>query len=235
MNKKIVIILFFVLVLTGFIFFVIVKKFSSNDSKTLGLFESSEYLKTSNYHIYFPEKHDKKTFDLIFLQTVGGEEREIADLMNRWKKVANENNWALAAQFEVGTELGTQVVMSNALQEIKKKYSIGKVFITGFSGGGYRSCYFAFENPEMIDGIIPMGAYCDKFSVDEVPIKKLPMLSVVGEKDTWARGDDFKSIDEANVQWSKVGFKQDVIVVPDIGHNFPVQAMDSVVSWILKQ
>jgi len=186
--------------------------------------KTSNYKKTTYYDIYIPNGDTTKT--LIFLITPSGEPEEVEAYIGVWKEIAKKNNYIIASPLKWQRDK-----FAGLLLEIKENYSINKIIITGFSNGGYNSCDFGLDNPKLVDAIIPMGAYCSA-DTRSGGISAPPILTVVGEKDNWARGDDFTQIKVAEQALRAKGFKHETIIVPGLGHTYPAMALGQVVSWI---
>lgn len=179
--------------------------------------------------IYLPAQYEKQKSKLILIVPTGNEKQ----LINIWKNYANRYNYILAV-----SKNWTHDKLLKDLKNLQAEYQPRQTFITGFSNGGYNSCHLGLRYPELITGIIPMGAFCDEIDVDKSKLpqaQKTPILVVVGELDTWARGDDLKMIDKATEKLNKLNIKQEQIIVPKIGHSYPNQALGRVVDWINKK
>lgn len=194
-------------------------------TNNIKLISKSETIYNKNYILYIPSKKESKI--LIYIISPGGEKKEALSYINIWKGIANNNNFVLASSMD-----WSQETILESIKEIKNKYGIEKIFITGFSNGGYNACHFGLKNSNLINGIIPMGAFCSDDDIGEKIDNKTPILIVVGEKDTWARGDDLKMIDENNLRLNKFGIYPEVITIPGIGHVFPKNALPQVTEWI---
>lgn len=220
MNKKIVLLFVLFFVLPAGLLFVIFNEYTN-----VGLIISGNYEKYNNYHIYTPRGiGNNKT--LIYIITASGSETDATNYIKYWKVVAQKNNYVLASPINWNED-----VLILSIREILKKDSFSKVVVTGLSNGGYNSCHLGLKYPELFDGVIPMGAYCEVFDV-KVKNNPIPILAVNGENDLWARGNDLKNVDIASEELKKLGVMQSQIVVPGLGHAFPVSTLNEIVKWI---
>ncbi|WP_323674384.1 alpha/beta fold hydrolase [Halorubellus sp. PRR65] len=58
--------------------------------------------------------------------------------------------------------------------------------VGGHSLGGAMACRYANANPDRVDGLLLVGAYCDR------PVERIPALSVVGTRDAVLDRDRFR-------------------------------------------
>lgn len=181
------------------------------------------------YILTYPADMPAAELDLIFLISPGGSAREAELLLEHWRPYIFEHKLALAAAVDWGQES-----LNNALHSFDADYGFGRIFVSGFSNGGYNSCRLGFSNPELVSGIIPMGAFCSLRDYERGK-QPLPVLVVVGENDTWARGDDLKMIEEKNRELKQAGVNQEQLIVPNLGHKYPGTALEQVLDWIKSQ
>ncbi len=179
-----------------------------------------------DYILAYPDGIAESNTDLIYLITPGGGAQEAKASVAYWLPYLKSYNLAVAAPID-----WSQEKLDTALTDILASHQFGKIFVTGFSNGGYNSCTFGFDNPERVDGIIPMGAYCSATFLGATP-PQIPVLVVAGEKDKWARGEDLQAIEESSLELEAVGIDQQTIIVPGIGHQYPVSALPQVIDWI---
>ncbi|TSC76612.1 MAG: hypothetical protein G01um101431_745 [Parcubacteria group bacterium Gr01-1014_31] len=168
---------------------------------------------------------------ILFVLTTGGEPGEAAGTRTAWRPLEKQ----FGIRIIVPETWSEQSVPIDA-QRLKNEYPAAKIFITGFSNGGYNACEFAMQNPDLFAGAIPLGAFCDPLGIFSQPqTLELKILTVVGELDTWARGDDFRQIDDANRRLADYRITPDIIIVPGLGHQFPSAALDHIGKWIQGQ
>jgi pimeloyl-ACP methyl ester carboxylesterase len=60
--------------------------------------------------------------------------------------------------------------------------------VGGHSLGGAMACRYANANPERVDGVLLVGAYCDR------PISDAPALSIVGTRDAVLDRERFREM-----------------------------------------
>ncbi|MDO8559984.1 MAG: dienelactone hydrolase family protein [bacterium] len=168
---------------------------------------------------------------ILFVLTTGGEPGEMNGTRAAWRPLEKQ----FSIRVIVPETWDEQSVPTDA-QRLKNEYPAAKIFISGFSNGGYNACEFAMQNPDLFTGAIPLGAFCDPLSVlDQPRTLRLKVLTVVGERDTWARGDDLEQIDDADRRLAKYGIVPQLIIVPGLGHEFPTAALDRIGRWIEAQ
>lgn len=191
---------------------------------------SSSYLEMDNYHMYIPgDINDEK--NLIFAITSGGEERAVKDYIKRWKLFADKNNYIVVSPLNWNQE-----ILLSSLAEVLTNHKIGKVIVTGHSNGGYNACRIGLSNTNIVDAVIPMGAYCGSSDVIKEENNKIPILVVVGEKDFWARGEDGKNIDYAIKDLASLGYRQEEVLVPGAGHDFDFNVViGKIEKWIAQK
>jgi len=168
---------------------------------------------------------------IVYVLTPGAEPGEISGMITAWKPLAEKFNVVV-----VVPPTWTQDNILSDIVQLRRDYQITRVFISGFSNGGYNACRFGLNNPEMVSGIIALGAFCDP--LDAGNLKKptpMPILVVAGEQDTWARGVDLNQIQAANERLQPYGITPEVVIVPGIGHSFPSAALDTIGQWMQRQ
>lgn len=199
---------------------------NTQNINTPSLFPNYETVDTNKYLLYRPQKSENQTLIFLIPPDVAGLEKTLIDI---WKPYADQNNFIIASP-----KIRTFTDVNNALTEINNIYQPTKIFVSGFSAGGYNSCLIGFKNPNIINGIIPMGAFCSVNDLNNNKPQNIPILVVVGENDNWARGDDFTLIDNATKNLKKYNITQEQIIVPGIGHDYPNGNIPQVIEWILK-
>ena len=63
--------------------------------------------------------------------------------------------------------------------------AVDRWVVGGHSLGGAMACRYAADNPDAVDGLLLVGAYCDQ------PVRELPALAVVGTRDAVLNRDRF--------------------------------------------
>ena len=185
-----------------------------------GIFTPSNELiieQKDGYVMYYPDTFSDSTMKRLILILDPGSGWK--SYMQNWKSTADDYGYALAS---IPNWDDAKVI--SFLHSAKSKEAVDRVYMTGFSGGGYGSCYIGLEQQQYIDGLLPMGSYCNNFDVDESQMT-VPVLTVIGELDDWALGE------EGNLPYD-FGVESEIIIVPSIGHNFPTAVMDDVGKWI---
>jgi len=72
------------------------------------------------------------------------------------------------------------------LDELRKKYNINekKIYVTGFSMGGFFSYYLAAKMPDTFAAIAPVAATMPRFITSLQNVKPIPVLVELGTKDS---------------------------------------------------
>lgn len=183
----------------------------------------------SNASTYRPASGTPTT--LVYVLTPGAEPGEVKGMISAWKPLAEKFNVMVV----VPPTWTPDNILSDIVQ-LRRDYQLSRVFISGFSNGGYNACRFGLNHPDMVSGIIALGAFCDPLDSDH--LKKpthMPILVVAGEQDTWARGEDLNQIQAAIERFQPYGIAPEVYIVPGIGHTFPTAALDKIGDWIQQQ
>lgn len=161
---------------------------------------------------------------MIFVIPPGGDEPEVRDFIVRWSAVAQEHGYSIASIVD-----WDRASILAFLGSARATQGVSKVYLSGFSNGGYNSCGAGLEFPQLVDGIIPMGAFCRTNDAVGQGSGTMPILAVIGSEDTWALGDDgqlpYQLDNELTVEY---------LIVPHLGHSFPTSAMGQVANWIEK-
>ncbi|KKW02102.1 MAG: hypothetical protein A2898_03915 [Candidatus Kerfeldbacteria bacterium RIFCSPLOWO2_01_FULL_48_11] len=144
-----------------------------------------------------------------------------SDWMKPWQAQADKHGFMLAGITDWTAE-GLQTFVRGG----KEKAQVAKMYMSGFSHGGYISCEFGLKNQDVVDGIIPMGAFCSDGDLAG-SVQRIPILTIIGDQDTWALGDDGDNL-------STFGrtINTELVMVPGIGHQFPDQIMARVGDWV---
>lgn len=188
---------------------------------------SFKTVRSKDYILHYPVNLQAGQTDLLYVITATGAVKSTERDVGYWLQNIQNDDLAVAAVID-----WNQNKLLRVLNDLVAKYNFDKVFVTGFSNGGYNSCYFGLNNSDLVDAIIPMEAYCSAGDLDGEMKRKLPILSIVGEKDTWARGNDLLAIDDANVELQKLGLKQESIIISGLGHTYPVSRLRNALNWL---
>lgn len=178
----------------------------------------------SFYKIYYPDKYEKTSVKKIVLVIQPGD--EYMGIVSQWKQQSDKHDFALAVIPNWNYDLITQFNI-----DARQNLEVNKIYYTGFSGGGYASCNKGLDNQKYVDGIIPMGAYCWDSDLDGQK-QTTPILTIIGDQDNYALGDDLIRPDKR--QYSNcTNIDTKYVLIPGLGHSFPVSYMDEVGEWIL--
>lgn len=129
--------------------------------------------------------------------------------------------------------------LNGLIQEIivKEKIDKNRVFVTGFSMGGYAAWMLADNNPNSIKGIIPVcGGVPDEAGYPE-------RLNKLKEKSIWifhGLKDDIVPIKEANLiidYYDSIGKKINITIYNDKDHNIwdETYKNEELYKWMLEQ
>lgn len=158
------------------------------------------------YYISFPEGYDGiKPYPLVIFLHGGNGNSMTAQIFTGFNKIAKENNFIIAypeAFFESGPtnyawadgrglapdQLGIDDVgfIDRLVTHFKSKYKIEsrKVYLCGFSNGGFLTQRIAFEKNSQFAAFGVLGATLPQsYLTSGAPIRALPMLYVFGTAD----------------------------------------------------
>lgn len=165
---------------------------------------------------------EAKVKRLVFVLPPGGGEAEVRKFISRWVEVAEQRGYLIASIVD-----WNRAKIIAFLQNARTVEGAARVYLSGFSNGGYNSCGAGLEFPQFVDGIIPMGAFCSTHDAVASGSTAVPILAVIGSQDTWALGDDgqlpYRMDDGLTVEY---------LIVPNIGHTFPTGKMSAIADWI---
>ena len=114
-------------------------------------------------------------------------------------------------------------------KEIRKKYNISELYLSGFSQGAYFSFLTGVFHSKHFDGIIMFSGWLDDYTDKEFrAAKKLPVLLIQGESDTfWTSEnaqDDYKVLKEHGYNVEMFTF--------DGGHTVTPEGIEKAVQWM---
>lgn len=125
--------------------------------------------------------------------------------------------------------------LKDLLDEIENNYNIDneRIFLTGYSLGGYGTWYFAILNPERFTTIIPIsgGAISPKKALR---LKNLPIWVAHGDSDIVVQFEESKRIVDCLKEYNpNIVFK----VYKDGGHEVCTTAYEEpeLFQWLVKQ
>lgn len=176
----------------------------------------------STYELYRPDSFEKADVKRLVLVLPPGEGDEDMTYLRYWARVADQNGYLLAA---VPDWTGEKI--ASFLQGVRTAEGVERVYTTGFSNGGYMSCTAGLTMPDLVDGMIPMAAFCMASEAVSEGAKAKPIYNIIGSKDSWALGDDGRLAEEMSQ-----GLNIEFNIVPGLGHAFPHSEMGKVAAWI---
>lgn len=198
---------------------------------------------TLNYLVYLPQSYSKsKKWPLILSLHGSGERGNNIDDVKRWgiHKILKENNnfpfVVVSPQCPAGEIWEMQFnTLKDLLNEIENNYSIDheRIYLTGYSMGGYGTWNFSILNPERFAAIVPVsgGAMSPKKALR---LKNLPIWVAHGDSDTAVEFEESKRIVDCLKEYnSNIIFK----VYKGAGHEVCTAAYEEpeLFQWLLKQ
>lgn len=196
-----------------------------------------------NYIVYIPESYDPKEKWPLILSLHGSGERgnNISDVM-KWgiNKILKENVdfpfVVVSPQCPRGEIWEMQFnKLKDLLNELESSYNIDnkRIYLTGYSLGGYGTWNFAILNPEKFAAIVPIsgGAISPQKALR---LKELPIWVAHGDRDTVVEFEESKRIvDSLNLHNPNIIFK----VYKGGGHEVCTTAYEDpeLFPWLLKQ
>ena len=177
------------------------------------------------YQIYYPENYEDVSIKRMVL--VIQPDGSYLPYITYWQEQADIHGFALA-----GIENWTGELITQFNIDAREKLGVGKIYLTGFSSGGYASCERGLSNQKYVDGIIPMGAYCSDYDLNDQN-QTTPILTIIGAQDNFALDYDLVRPDERVYSYvNKIN--TEYVIIPNLGHQFPVSYMDEVGWWVIK-
>ncbi|MFC1687176.1 hypothetical protein ACFL0L_01180 [Patescibacteria group bacterium] len=170
--------------------------------------------------VYEPNSYDDTSTKRVVIVIPPGDNPELD--MQYWSSQADKHGLLLVGVHDWTTDGIFELVGTIHTQE-----QADKLYLTGFSHGGYTSCSIGFENQNKVSGIIPMGAWCSDFDLG-TSVQTVPVLAVFGDKDYYALDD------AGNISDFFYTIDSELILVPGLNHSFPLSVMDQVGDWIMQ-
>lgn len=158
---------------------------------------------TLNYLVYLPQSYSRnKKWPLILSLHGSGERGNNIDDVKKWgiHKILKENDnfpfVVVSPQCPAGEIWEMKFnALKDLLNEMENNYSIDheRIYLTGYSMGGYGTWNFAILNPERFAAIVPVsgGAMSPKKAL---LLKNLPIWAAHGDSDTAVEFEESKRI-----------------------------------------
>lgn len=196
-----------------------------------------------NYLVYLPHNYEtREKWPLIISLHGSGERGDIIDDVKKWgiHKILKENDnfpfVVVSPQLPKGEIWEMKFNALSDLQvEIEKKYNIDdhRIYLTGYSLGGYGTWNYAILNPEKFAAIVPIsgGAISPKRALS---LKDVPIWVAHGDIDTQVEFEESKRIVDCLSKYnSNIIFK----VYQGAGHEVCTSAYEEpeLYKWLLKQ
>ena len=171
---------------------------------------------------------------LLALHPYAGSADLIADV---WRNAAVAQGLLLVAPeavnpmgpgFEWGTPRQAEYLVEKTLDQVRQRYVVEEVILTGFSQGGFMVFHLGLSHPDWFSAVIPVGG---AFSPDATPIPDgdLPRFRIlVGEDDQAAETNR-----QAEKLLKEAGADVELNVYPEVGHAFPLDT-DTELTRVLK-
>ncbi|GKU27502.1 dienelactone hydrolase family protein [Clostridium folliculivorans] len=210
-------------------------------------YESFEFKKDVTiklkYLVYLPQSYDKnKKWPLILSLHGSGERGDNLDKVKKWgiHKILRENNdlpfIVVSPQCPSGEIWEMQFnALKDILVDVEKDYNIDKerIYLTGYSLGGYGTWNFTILNPEKFAAIVPIsgGAISPQKALR---LKNIPIWVAHGDNDNIVDFEESRRIVEyLKKHNSNVVFK----VYKGLGHEVCTTAYENpeLFNWLLKQ
>ncbi len=167
-------------------------------------FKFQNHIKSKlNYLVYIPQSYNtSKKWPLILSLHGSGERGDNIDDVKKWgiHKILRENEdfpfVVVSPQCPIGEIWEMQFnALKDLLDEIENSYNIDdeRIYLTGYSMGGYGTWNFAILNPERFTAIVPIsgGAISPKKAIR---LKNLPIWVAHGDSDTIVQFEESKRI-----------------------------------------
>lgn len=123
-------------------------------------------------------------------------------------------------------------MVDHLLKEVCAKYHVDmdRIYLTGFSMGGFASYNLAMEFPGRFAAIAPIAGGADLQEAER--IKDLPIWALHGDKDTSVK---IETDDKLFAAMKKLGGRMRYTVYVNAGHVCPRPYTDQIIPWFLQQ
>lgn len=198
---------------------------------------------TLNYMVYLPQSYNSsKKWPLILSLHGSGERGNNIENVKKYgiHKILRENNdfpfVVISPQCPSGEIWEMQFsLLKELLNDIENNYNIDseRIYLTGYSMGGYGAWNFAILNPEIFAAIVPVsgGAISPQKALR---IKNLPIWVAHGDNDTSVQFEESKRIvDCLKIYNPNIIFK----IYEGAGHEVCTTAYEEpeLFKWLIKQ
>jgi predicted peptidase len=196
-----------------------------------------------NYIVYLPQNYDaSEKWPLILSLHGSGERGNNIDNVKKWgiHKILRENDnfpfVVVSPQCPIGEIWEMKFnALTDLLDKIEKDYNIDneRIYLTGYSLGGYGTWNFAILNPEKFAAIVPIsgGAISPQRALH---LENLPIWVAHGDSDTVVQFEESKRIVDCLKTYNpNIIFK----VYEGAGHEVCTTAYEDpeLFEWLLKQ
>jgi len=132
---------------------------------------------------------------------------------------------------DVSTEFSENYII-DAIENIKRNFNISKVCLFGFSQGGFLAYSTAIKNPDLIDGIICVGATLDSGWIGEEYLKGGNSVKIFISHGTEDRSVSIEEAIKSKEILEHYGYEVDFFEYSG-GHRIQTQeGFDKMVDWI---
>jgi phospholipase/carboxylesterase len=193
-----------------------------------------------------PAVTKEKKFPLLVLLHGEGENAiGISDLM---RPVADRNGFVVSApqgkylvadgHYQWGRRIDAEELVLQAIKQAKEKYPIDqeRVYLIGFSQGGYMSLSIGLSHPDLFAGIIAIAPYyihsLVSAKLEKAKARDLHVYLGVGEN---SYPNILSNNREAKELLEQAGIKVDLKLYRDTGHAFPPnvsEEMEQALKWV---
>src|SRR3989344_2475293 len=147
-------------------------------------------IKQIENHYVYDHSNGKPDPILIYLLSDGGSSAK--ELVAAWGAQTSKLNLVIASTAPL---LNERPDVSAAILKMQQVYRPKLTVLVGFSSYGYFACGLVLDQGGLNNvAIVPLGAFChtEDISMSGPALAYIPILSVVGELDDWARGRSYQ-------------------------------------------
>lgn len=128
-------------------------------------------------------------------------------------------------------------VTSNLAIDLRSIYSIGDIYLLGFSQGGAQAFFTGFSHPELFSGIMSFSAGIEEQLFKPGIIRGasgMPVFLAVGKNEIWGRNNVYNKVLESGSLLEDRGF--DVMLIEfEGGHEMPEEVLEQALDWMLEK
>jgi phospholipase/carboxylesterase len=186
---------------------------------------------------------------LPLLITLHGESENALAIAELWRPVTDQNGFVLASpqggvtigegHYQWGRRSDAEALVLEAIDRAREKYTIDpdRIYLMGFSQGGYLSLSIGLTRPDLFAGVIAVSPYYIHSlaapSLEKARARKLRVYLGSGENEY---PNILTNNREAKQLLEEAGLKVEQKLYRDTGHAFPAnvrQELEQALKWVI--